>query len=156
MKRKIIALIILVLVTIQFFRIDKSNPPSVPSQDFISMTAPSDEIATLLKTACYDCHSNQTRYPWYTNIAPVSWLIKNHINEAREYMNFSEWGTYPSEEQVQKLSKSMEEVDEGEMPLFTYTLLNGDAKLNAAQQAKLTAWFQQLGGVEDYPADDDE
>ncbi len=155
MKRKIIALIILVLLAIQFFRIDKTNPPSVLSQDFIYLTDPSAEVATLLKTACYDCHSNQTRYPWYTNVAPVSWLIKGHINEAREYMNFSEWGTYPPEKRKQRLIKCLEEVGEGEMPLFSYTLINGEAKLNPAQQTVLTAWFKQLGAVEGYGEDDD-
>ena len=92
-KKLLIGLLVL-LVFAQFIRISKVNPEIVHENDFITITNPPNNITTILKTSCYDCHSNETTYPWYTNISPLSWWIKHHINEGREELNFSEWGTF--------------------------------------------------------------
>ena len=81
--KKIILVVIAVFVIIQFIRIDKSNPQTNPTSDIINITNPPSEVKSILKNACYDCHSYETKYPWYAEIAPVSWLLKNHINDGR-------------------------------------------------------------------------
>ena len=83
--------LLFIFIVMQAFRIEKSNPTSDPANDFIAVTQPSDEIVTILKDACYDCHSNNVTYPWYTNIAPFSWWIKDHVNDGRDELNFSEF-----------------------------------------------------------------
>lgn len=142
MKKKIALGFIALLVIIQFFRIDKTNPAIVQENDFISVTTPPENIKQLLKTSCYDCHSNESTYPWYTNIAPVSWWVKQHINEAREELNFSEWGTFTEKRKKHKLEEVYEEVEEGEMPLKSYLIVHSDAKLTTEQKNELVAWFK--------------
>lgn len=83
MKKKILIALAIILVGIQFIRIDKQNPTIVAGNDFIVINDTPEDVATLLKTACYDCHSNETKYPWYTNISPISWFVKHHIDEGR-------------------------------------------------------------------------
>ncbi len=92
--KKIVIGIVVIFLGIQFFRIDKTNPPINEEMDFIKMTNPPIKVGTILKTSCYDCHSNESSYPWYTNVAPFSWWVKHHINEGRENLNFSDLGTY--------------------------------------------------------------
>ena len=143
LKNTVYALLILLLV-MQLFRIDKTNPPADFSKDFITLTQPPPEIAGMLKTSCYDCHSNATTYPWYTNVAPISWWIKHHINDGRKHLNFSIWGSYTSRKADHKLEECVEMTEEGEMPMTSYTLLHGKAKLSKEQQAALVSWFNSL------------
>lgn len=140
-KRIIIGLVAL-LVIIQFFRIDKTNPAIVQENDFISQLNPPENIKQLLKTSCYDCHSDESTYPWYTNVAPISWWVKQHINEAREELNFSEWGTFTAKRKKHKLEEIYEEVGEGEMPLKSYLIVHSEAKLTTEQKNELVAWFK--------------
>jgi hypothetical protein len=143
--KKTIGLSILVLlIAIQFFRIDKTNPPAGSSADFMALTHPPASIAGLLKESCYDCHSNTTSYPWYTNVAPVSWWIKSHIREGRRHLNFSNWSNYSEAKADHKLEECVEMVEEGEMPMISYTLLHPKGKLSKEQQAQLAAWFNSL------------
>lgn len=145
-KRVLLGLLV-ILVVMQFFRIDKTLPPSDPSKDFINITKPSAEVAALLKVACYDCHSHQTEYPWYTNVAPVSWWIEHHIEDGRKHFNFSIWGDYDSAKQLHKLEEAAEEVGKGHMPLPSYTWGHAAAKLSDYQRKQLQDWFNagQIG-----------
>ncbi len=143
LKKVLIGLAVLVVV-IQFFRIDKTNPVTAIEIDFIEVNHPPVEIAALLKTSCYDCHSNQVSYPWYTNIAPVSWFIKDHINEGREELNFSEWGDYSLKRKDHKLEECAEEVEEGEMPLDSYFIMHSEAELTHEQRETLEGYFTGL------------
>ncbi len=130
----------------QFIRIDTHNPPAPASEDFIQLTKAPAPIADLLKRACYDCHSNTTIYPWYSQIAPVSWWLKDHINEGREELNFSAWNEFSSKEKAKKLKRCAKEVQEGEMPLNSYTWVHTSAKLNAAEKKQLQDFFlSQMG-----------
>ena len=142
--KKIVIVIIGLLLISQLFRINKTTKPVDTTTDFISVTQANSEIASILKTSCYDCHSNQPVYPWYTNIAPLSWWIKNHINEGSEHLNFSEWGTYKLKRKDHKLEECLEMIEEGEMPMSSYTLIHGNAKLNDAQKTLLINWFKGL------------
>ena len=92
--KRILIVLLIVFVLIQFFRIDKSHPKIRKYQDFISITKPPAEIENLLRNACYDCHSYETEYPWYAEVAPVSWWLDHHVEEGREHLNFSTWGKY--------------------------------------------------------------
>lgn len=142
--KNIVIFLIFLLLVIQSFRIDKTTQPVDPSKDFISVTSANTEITNTLKIACYDCHSNQATYPWYTNIAPVSWWVKNHINEGSHHLNFSEWGTYSEKRKNHKLEECIEMVEEGEMPLSSYTIMHKEAKLTDAQRLELVEFFKAL------------
>lgn len=144
MKNKIIIGLVVIIVLIQFIRVEKTNPTVDTQQDFITITKPPVEIAHLLKTACYDCHSNETNYLWYFNVAPISWWAKDHVNGGRKHLNFSIWSTYKPERQAHKLDEMFGEVEEGEMPLSSYTLMHSAAKLTAEQKTALVDWLKTV------------
>ena len=141
-KRVLLGLVIGVVI-MQFFQIDKTQPPSDPANDFMTLLSPPDDVAAILKRSCYDCHSYKTQYPWYTSIAPLSWWIGHHIEEGREHLNFSEWGKYTERRQKHKLEECWEEVEEGKMPLDSYLWVHGEAKLSEAQATLLIDWFKE-------------
>lgn len=133
-----------ILIIIQFFPISQENPEVNQAKDFIRLTSPSAEIATMLKSACYDCHANTTEYPWYTRIQPVGWWLKGHIKGGRKHLNFSTWGDYNPKKRAHKLEECIEFVEEGWMPLKSYTWTHKDAKLSSAQSEQLVTWFKSL------------
>lgn len=133
----------------QFFRIDQTNPPVVAEQDFINVTKAPNEVATLLRNACYDCHSNETKYPWYANVAPISWFIANHRNEGREHVNFSIFSTYNSDQKNHILNECEEVIEKGEMPLKSYELNHPEAVLTDAQKKTLMNYFKTSGSHSD-------
>ncbi len=135
------------LVVMQLFRIDKSVPASDPAMDFIAVTRPPEEIVSTLKVACYDCHSYETRYPWYAEVAPVSWWLKNHVNEGRHHLNFSTFGARSDRDQLHGIKECVKMLEEGEMPLNSYTWTHADARLSDAQRAQMVAWFKGLNAV---------
>lgn len=145
LKRKNIGLFIFfLLIFIQLFRIDKTVLPADPEKDFILVTSANPEIEHLLKTACYDCHSNQPTFPWYSNIAPVSWWLKHHIDEGRHELNFSEWASYTEKRKQHKLEECIEMIEGGEMPMASYTWMHKEAKLTDAQKLQLVEYFRAL------------
>ena len=141
LKRIGIAFIVIFIV-IQVFQINKTINPVNEQTDFIAVTQTNPEVATILKNACYDCHSNQPTYPWYTSVAPVSWWIKNHINEGSKHLNFSIWQTYTVKRKDHKLEECVEMIEEGEMPINSYTWMHPEAKLTDAQKQLLIDWFK--------------
>lgn len=132
------------LVIIQFFGIDKTNPPVNPEEEFMALVSPPADVAQLLKDACYDCHSHETKYPWYSNIEPVSWWLKNHIDHGREHFNLSTWGAYDAEKKAHKAEEAVEMIEKGEMPLKSYLPMHPEARLTDAQRESLSAWFTAL------------
>ena len=130
-----------ILLIMQLFRIDKTNPAPNSQADFISIAQPPEEIARLIKTGCYDCHSNESVYPWYSNIAPFSWIIKSHIDDARKDVNFSEWGNYQPGKRGHKLDECKEMIEKGEMPLAGYELLHPRAKFSSEEREKLKSYL---------------
>jgi hypothetical protein len=143
LKKVLIALVIL-FVLIQVFRIDKKNPLVDPSKDFLTVTETPSDVAAILNSSCYDCHSNATVYPWYTNIAPVSWWLKHHVDEGREELNFSEWANYSSRKKDHKLKEAIELMENGEMPMNTYIWMHGNAELTEDQKNSLITYFTSL------------
>lgn len=135
-------LLLVAFVVMQFFTINKTNPKVEKAKDFIAIATPPADIEKMIRSACYDCHSNETVYPWYSNLAPVSWWLEDHIEEGRSHLNFSEWGNYEEDKANHKLHECEEEVEEKEMPLSSYTWSHGDAKFTDAQSDKLAKWFK--------------
>lgn len=152
MKKKILIIIIIIISVIQFIPVDKTNPPVDSQKDYFSIVNLPENVKNILKKSCFDCHSNETVYPWYSNVAPISWFLKNHINEGREHVNFSEWGNYSAEKQKNIVEDCAEEISENEMPLSTYTLLHSDAKLDKEKLQILSLWF----GNKDVNEEDDD
>ncbi|MEP4535105.1 MAG: heme-binding domain-containing protein [Cyclobacteriaceae bacterium] len=106
-------------------------------------------VSKTLRNACYDCHSNETVYPWYANIAPISWLVIHDIEEGREELNFSEWIPYSLKRKNHKLEEIAEEVEEGEMPMKIYTFTHAEGRLSADEKEALINWALNLKGSAD-------
>jgi hypothetical protein len=143
MKKILIALLV-VFVAIQFFQIDKTNPVADEKLDFLVMNNTPPEIASQIQASCYDCHSNKSNYPAYTYVQPVGWFVKNHIEEGKEHLNFSEFGNYSAKKQAHKLEESYEMIEKGEMPLSSYTIIHKEAVLDEAQQTALINYFKEI------------
>jgi hypothetical protein len=154
LKNILIALLI-VFVVMQVVRIDTKNPATNPSE-VLSEANMTPEVKNLLSVACYDCHSNNTRYPWYSNIAPVSWWLQNHVREGREELNFSEWNSMDARKKDHKLKECVEMIEEGEMPINSYTWTHADAQLTAEQQAVLIRFFNSMRDHSSDKAGEDE
>lgn len=133
-----------VLALAQVFQPDRSVVPNDPALDLVAMTNPSQEVQHLLRTACYDCHSDHTSYPWYSYITPVNFWLQDHINEGREEFNMSAWGTFKPKRQRHKAEEAMELIESGEMPLPSYTWAHGDARLDTDQRKALANYFNRL------------
>ncbi|MEJ8589764.1 heme-binding domain-containing protein [Riemerella anatipestifer] len=133
-------------VILQFFQIDKTNPPVDKGMDFAQIKKMPESTANILKSACYDCHSNETKYPWYTNIQPVAWFVKEHIDDGRKRLNFSTFATYSPEKQAEKIEESIEEIEKGGMPLESYLLAHPEAKLSDSQKQELVSFLKQSIG----------
>lgn len=146
-KKNIIIALVAIIVILQFFGIDKENPPIDPAQDFMTVMNPPAEIQGIMKANCYDCHSYETEYPWYTYITPLSWWIGEHIEHGQGEMNFSLWATYSQDKALHKLEEMYEEVEEGEMPLPSYTWMHGN--LSDSDKEKLITWVKSIPGVEE-------
>ena len=144
-KRKHIFTILgVVLLLIQFVRIDKTNPPIDLDSDFIVSVNTPTNIALNIKEACYDCHSHATKYPWYTSVAPVSWWVKGHINGGREHLNFSAWNTYSQDKKDHKIEECIEVMEKGWMPLASYTWMHPEAKLTDLEHEEMISYFKSL------------
>jgi len=122
----------------------RNQSSEVLATDFIRTFNPTDSIETLLKTSCYDCHSNHTVYPWYNKIQPVSWFLEDHIKEAKKELNFSEFGAYSNRKQKSKLRSIVSQIRDDKMPLSSYTLIHRDARLSDSQKSLLENWLNDL------------
>ncbi|MCC7466398.1 MAG: heme-binding domain-containing protein [Saprospiraceae bacterium] len=145
MLKKILGALLIALLLIQFIRPAQDNPPTDQAQSFEQVASPPAEITSILKSACYDCHSNETVYPWYSKIAPVSWWLANHINEGREHLNFSVYGQVSAEDKGKVMEEIAEVIQKNEMPLASYTWLHPEAKLSDAQKNTLVQWANSQG-----------
>ncbi|NDV43987.1 heme-binding domain-containing protein [Flagellimonas sediminis] len=141
--KKIAIALLVVLIGMQFFRPEKNQAEGDYVAAFVAETQPSPEVQGILKSACYDCHSANTNYPWYSNVAPISYWLADHIEEGKEHLNFSDWTNYTDKKKDHKLEELVEEVKEGEMPLNEYTWTHADARLTQEQITALLTWAQE-------------
>jgi len=149
MKKKLrLALLILILIFIAIQFAPSKLPENSPAQTEQNMQVQNagPEIMAILKTSCFDCHSNQTDYRWYSHVVPVSWLIASDVKKGREALNFSEWNTYNKRKLVRKLADIKEQISKKQMPLKIYTLMHPSTKLNPAQMLMITNWTDQETG----------
>lgn len=145
----ILGLLLLVVVIMQLVPVDRANPPVTEI-----VSAPPEAMA-VLQRACWDCHSNQTRWPWYARVAPVSWLVSHDVVEARSKVNFTTWDAYDAGTRAHLLHEVLEEVEHGEMPLPIYLTMHDDARVSEADLAVLRDWIEGggawTGGDRDRP-----
>jgi hypothetical protein len=148
--KRILVILLLIFAAMQFIQPDKNNQSMDMSNDITTVVTVPTEVQTLLKTACYDCHSNFTNYPWYSNIQPVGWWLKDHIDEGKQHLNFQEFaslkprpdGKYKTTAALQdhKLEEVASTIEKGEMPLSSYTIIHTEAKLSEPQKKIITNW----------------
>ena len=129
-------IVLTIFILIQFIPIERDNPVSDPSSE-IELQG---EVKMIVQTSCYDCHSNNTTWPWYSYVAPVSWLVTYDVHEAREELNFSMWNTYSQKRMNRKFQEIVEEIEEEEMPLPIYLLTHSEADIDQAQRTVLINW----------------
>ncbi|MBE7477524.1 MAG: heme-binding domain-containing protein [Ignavibacteriales bacterium] len=142
MKKIVIALVV-ILVGIQFVPVERTNPSI--SWD---INAP-EKVASILRESCYDCHSNETDWPWYSHIAPVSFLVAGDVNDARKHLNFSEWDKYEAEKREKIYEEIVEEIEKENMPLPIYTFTHPGAKLDDHKIKTIKEWVQPGSSLED-------
>ena len=141
---KILITLLVVLIVIQFFHPAKNISTVKSPNDIAVLHKVPVNVRTILDKACNDCHSNNTRYPWYNNIQPVAWWLDHHVQEGKGELNFNEFATYSLRKQYHKLEEVEELVKEGEMPLGSYTLIHTDARLTEQEKATLINWANSI------------
>lgn len=153
MKKLLIGLVlglVLALTIIQIIPVERSNPPVT------SDIPTSPEVKSILKRACYDCHSNETTWRWYSRIAPVSWLVAWDVAKGREEVNFSNWEQYSPKDQSENIHESWETVTEGEMPPWYYTIVRWEARLSPEDRRVLRTWARAAPRMKGEKNDDDD
>jgi len=144
MRKKIFLIILAVLVIIQFIRPTKNKSTMVSKNDIANHYEVPNGVKKILEVSCNDCHTNNTEYPWYTNIQPVGWWMQWHVNDGKAHLNFSEFAAYTPKRQHKKLEETVEQIEKDWMPLNSYLWIHSDAKLSAEQKDQLTKWASQL------------
>lgn len=135
--------LITVLVVIQFFKPERNSAPVYPEKDMLVVITPPEKIADILRNACYDCHSDQTHYPWYDKIQPVSWFLNGHIKKGKAELNFSEYGDLEKEGRIKILVDICEVLEAGSMPLRSYRSVHKDARLTPDDREALCLWTEE-------------
>lgn len=133
-----VAGLIILFILAQFIQPARTNPPV--KNDFLTATKAPASVAVMFRAACYDCHSSETRWPWYSHITPMSWQIAQDVNDGRHDLNLSDWPTIPKSA-WKKMENMNDLIDNGEMPLKKYTLIHKDARLTDDQRKELTDWL---------------
>jgi hypothetical protein len=152
----VLGLLVLVVLIMQLTPVDRSNPP------VSGVVAAPPEAMTVLRRACWDCHSNETAWPWYARVAPVSWIVAHDVAEGRSKLNFTTWDAYDAGTRVHKLHEVLEEIAEGEMPMPAYVSMHPEAEVSASDLAVLRDWIEGGGawsgadGAAGQPADGNE
>jgi hypothetical protein len=155
LKLSLITLVALVVVA-QAVRPARTNPPVDPQKEITAHMQVDPPVMATLSRACNDCHSNRTEWPWYSNVAPVSWLVAHDVNDGREELNLSEWGASKEKEPGKLLGKICSEMTEGKMPMTTYTLIHPQAKLTREEVQNVCRWTNSIASNVSSPAKDDD
>ncbi len=144
MIKKILWLLLIAIVVIQFFHPTKNISTAASPNDITLHFAVPENVQNILKKSCYDCHSNNTVYPWYNNIQPVAWWLANHVNEGKHELNFNEFASYAPKKQYHKLNSVIDSQKDGWMPLDSYLWIHKDAILDSQQKHLLVSWADSL------------
>lgn len=144
MKKKILIAFLALLLVIQFIRPSRNVSAKTSPDDIAAHYAVPAHVQQLLDHACNDCHSDNTRYPWYVNIQPVGWWMQHHVNDGKEELNFSEFASYTAKKQNHKLRSVIEQIKKGDMPLDSYLWIHKDAVLSDVDKQALITWADSL------------
>jgi len=145
MNKKIkifVSVVIAVFAIIQFIQPARNNTGQVVPQSFIDTFLPNDTVLNLLSNSCFDCHSNHTKYPWYTNVQPIGWMMAKHINDGKAELNFDELAALSNRRRNSKFKSISEQIEQEKMPLKSYLLMHKNAKLSKADKNILINFFQ--------------
>lgn len=148
--KKIAVGLLVVLIGLQFVRPQKNESAEASPNAIQTKFEVSPQVLNMLQTSCYDCHSNNTIYPWYTNIQPIGLWMQDHVNEGKDELNFSEFTSYSPKRADHKMKEVIEVLQENEMPLSSYTLIHGNAKLSDEQKLALISWAKSIRTQIDY------
>jgi len=148
-------ILLLAFIVIQFIRPAKNRADGISNNDISKIYAVPADVDAILKSSCYDCHSNNTVYPWYAEVQPVAWWLADHVKEGKKELNFSEFASYRIGRQYRKLEEVNKQVKEGEMPLESYLWIHNNAKLSEGQKLTLANWVTTIRDTikANYPAD---
>lgn len=141
-RNKVLFIMAIFFTAIQFIPAARNESGQLLPADFTRSLQVPGNIQAVLKRSCYDCHSDHTRYPWYSTIQPVRWMLDKHIREGKEELNFSEFGNYSKRKQRNKLQAVINSIKDESMPLFSYTLMHPDSKITEENKILLINWFQ--------------
>ena len=144
MVKKILVILLIILIVIQFIKPQKNIHPGPQPADISTLYPVPADVNSLLAVACKDCHTNNTRYPWYNNIQPVAWFLANHVKDGTRSFNLNEFATYPVARQYDKIEEIKKQIDGGDMPLTSYTIIHRDAKLTDAEKNAIITWSENI------------
>jgi hypothetical protein len=144
LMKLLLVLVVVFMVGAQFVPVELTNPPT---GEGMRIEAPA-EVMAILERACFDCHSNETVWPWYAHIAPASWLLERDVVDGRDEMNLSEWGAWSEDRRAHKAEEMVEEIEDEEMPPWFYTPLHPAAKVTEDDVEVLESWGKSLPGAE--------
>jgi|SRR5699024_4313475 len=141
--RYILGIFLLTLILIQFFPTLENVNNEVPTTDIIQSRKVPSQVSTLVRNACYDCHSDNTQYPWYDKIQPFAWVLENHIIEGKRNLNFNEFETYDLKQQEEKLKKARKLIQENKMPLPSYKIMHAEGRLSTEEKKIIIDWIEE-------------
>ena len=142
--KKVLVFLLIVFIVIQFFRPEKNLSAQTSPNDIMLLYPIPGDVKSILVKACNDCHSNNTTYPWYSQIQPVAWWLDDHIQEGKKHFNISEFASYRLRKQYHKMEEVEETITDGFMPLESYTYIHKDAKLTKEEKDKVIAWSRAI------------
>ena len=142
--KKIALALVVIFIGIQFIPTKLNLSDTISSSDFIEIYKAPQNIQKIIKTSCYDCHSNNTNYPWYSKIQPAAWFMESHINEGKEELNFSTFGDYSNRRKKGKFKSIISQIKDDEMPLWSYTLIHRNAALTKGDKLILNQWLNKI------------
>ena len=142
--KKVLLLLLIAFIIAQFFRPEKNNGDMASVEAFLTETNPPEDVKMILKSSCFDCHSDHTTYPWYNSITPVNYWLEDHVKDGKKDLNVSEWPSASLKKKDHKFKELIEKVEKKEMPLDSYTWMHADARLTDAQRASVVAWAKKV------------
>ena len=143
--RKVVLALLVIFIAMQIFQPQRTNPPVIPSRSLPAHVALPENVYSPLMRGCGDCHSNETRWPWYSRVAPYSWVITDDVNQGRRHLNFDDWEAQEGQKQANDhLVDICKEIQEKGMPPFSYRLLHPESKLKPEEIASICAWSQMF------------
>jgi hypothetical protein len=142
--KNIVLVLLVAFVGIQFIPTKRNQSDTIPVTDFILVNNVPNNIKRKLQVSCYDCHSNNTNYPWYNKTQPVAWFLEDHIKEGKSELNFSEWDSLSNRRKASKLRSIIKQIESNKMPLESYTSIHKDAEFSEEEKSTIIKWITQL------------